>query len=94
MDFFTFSAFISEQINYFQMLATVAGNIHHRFCQQSVWSLIQKEEWKKQLISRGGKKKKIKTGMCRISYGSCIPNKDVQGHFISISMIPVKASAM
>jgi len=41
-----------------------------------------------------GKKKKIKTGMCRISYGSCIPNKDVQGHFISISMIPVKASAM
>jgi len=60
MDFFTFSAFISEQINYFQMLATVAGNIHHRFCQQSVWSLIQKEEWKKQLISRGEKKKRLR----------------------------------
>jgi len=34
------SQLICVQINFFQMLATVVGIIHQRFCQEWVWSLI------------------------------------------------------
>lgn len=50
MDFVTFSAYISGQINFFQMLATVVGIIHHHFCQQRVWSLILKENGRNSLF--------------------------------------------
>lgn len=50
MDFVTFSVYISVQINFFQMLATVVGIIHHHFCQQWVWSLIHKEDVRNSLF--------------------------------------------
>lgn len=50
MDFVTFSVYISVQINFFQMLATVVGIIHHHFCQEWVWSLIHKEDVRNSLF--------------------------------------------
>lgn len=55
MDFVTFSVYISVQINFFQMLATVVGIIHHHFCQEWVWSLSHKEDVRNSLFQENSR---------------------------------------